>query len=314
MKKVPAIRVSNLTKFYGAFKALDGVSFSVEQGTVYGYLGPNGAGKTTTIRTMLGLLQPNGGTIQIAGRNLIEHPVTCLQHVGYVPELPQLPSFYTGEGLLAFTGKLVDLPREVRRERVAELLALVGLEAHKGKKIGKYSKGMVQRLAVGVALVNDPPILVMDEPTLGMDPGGAVHFRTLFQRLSQEGKTIFLSSHLLDEVQRLCTHVGVISGGKNLFDGAVEELSEAFTQKWRVEVEVEEATPAIVDSLESLAYVQKVRVERNTLRIELKEKRDRRSAISSEIFKHGGTIVSLNLRKANLEDAYLRAVRDGEQP
>lgn len=307
------ITVSNLTKFYGDFKALNAVSFSVKQGSVYGYLGPNGAGKTTTIRTILGLLKPDEGEVQIAGLNPIEHPVKCLQHVGYVPELPDLPPFYTGEDLLHFTGKMFGLTQAVRGEKVEHLLEVVGLTEHKNKKIGKYSKGMVQRLAVGLALINDPAVLIMDEPTLGMDPGGAAHFRDLFTQLSEEGKTLFLSSHLLDEVQRLCTHVGVISQGEIRFKGAIEELSETFTPNWMVEVELQEATSTIIEHLRHLEYVQNIQVEGNTLHLELSEKKDQRSEISSEIFEHGGKIVSMNLRKTSLEDAYLRAVREGER-
>lgn len=313
MKEVATITVSNLTKFYGDFKALNAVSFSVKKGSVYGYLGPNGAGKTTTIRTILGLLKPDEGEVQIAGLNPIEHPVKCLQHVGYVPELPDLPPFYTGEDLLDFTGKMFGLSQAVRGEKVEHLLEVVGLTEHRSKKIGKYSKGMVQRLAVGLALINDPAVLIMDEPTLGMDPGGAAHFRDLFTRLSEEGKTLFLSSHLLDEVQRLCTHVGVIDQGEIRFKGAIDELSEAFTANWMVEIELQEATSTIIEHLRHLEYVQNVQVEGNTLQLELREKKDQRSEISSEIFEHGGKIVSMNLRKASLEDAYLRAVREGER-
>ncbi|NIQ05947.1 MAG: ABC transporter ATP-binding protein [Candidatus Korarchaeota archaeon] len=308
-----AIKVSNLTKFYGDFKAIDSVSFSVKQGSVYGYLGPNGAGKTTTIRTMLGLLKPNEGEVQIAGLNPIEHPVKCLQNVGYVPELPDLPPFYTGENLLGFTGKMFGLSQEVREEKVQNLLEVVGLEEHRSKKVGKYSKGMVQRLAVGLALINDPSVLIMDEPTLGMDPGGAAHFRDLFTQLSGEGKTLFLSSHLLDEVQRLCTHVGVINWGEIRFKGTIEELSETFTPNWVVEVELTEASPSIIDTLRNLDYVKNVTVKGKMLSLELREKKDWRSEISSEVFEQGGKIVSMNLRKASLEDAYLRAVGRGEQ-
>lgn len=307
------IQVSNLTKFYGDFKALDAVSFSVEQGSVYGYLGPNGAGKTTTIRTMLGLLQPNEGEIRIDGTNPHEEPVKALQNVGYSPELPNLPSFLTGEQLLDFTGKMFAIPPQTRKEKIDRILELVGLEKARNKKIGNYSKGMVQRLSVGTALINDPAVLVLDEPTIGLDPEGTAHFRELFKRLVKEGKTIFVSSHLLEEVQKICTHVGMINEGSIVFDGPIEQMSEAFTRQWIVEAELEESTPEIIDALQHLDYVENIRVEGNTLLIELEEKKDRRSAVSSAIFEHGGKIVSLNLRKASLEDAYLRALQRGDE-
>lgn len=307
----PVIRVSNLTKFYGDFKALDSVSFSVEKGWVYGYLGPNGAGKTTTIRTMLGLLKPDEGEVQIDGINPINNPVKALQTVGYAPELPNLQAFFSGEQLLDFTGKMFGLAGQARRERVRRLLDLVGLREAGKRKVGKYSKGMVQRLSVALALINDPEILIMDEPTIGMDPEATVHFRDLFANLSKQGKTVFISSHLLDEVQRICTHIGMINRGRMVFDGPIGKVLEAFTQQWVVEVELERVTPEIIDGLQRLDCVQNVRAEGNRLMIELKEKRDLRGEISSEIFKQKGVLLSMGLRRVTLEDAYILALRGG---
>jgi ABC-2 type transport system ATP-binding protein len=307
----PAVTVSNLTKFYGDFKALDSVSFSVNKGWIYGYLGPNGAGKTTTIRTMLGLLKPDEGEVEIRGVNPIKNPVQALQNVGYAPELPTLQTFFSGEQLLDFTGKMFGLTVQVRQERIKELIEFVGLKEWGDKKIGKYSKGMVQRLSVALALINDPAILVMDEPTIGMDPEATAHFRNLFTKLSKEGKTVFISSHLLDEVQRICTHVGMINKGKMVFDGPISEVLDAFTQKWIIEAELKEISKKIISSLQQLDFVENVKTDENKLLIELKEKKDLRGEISSEIFKNKGVLLSLNLRKVTLEDAYLQALKGG---
>jgi len=308
----PVITVSNLTKFYGDFKALDSVSFTVDKGWVYGYLGPNGAGKTTTIRTMLGLLKPDEGEVQITGINPTEDPVQALQSLGYAPELPTLQTFFTGEQLLDFMGKMFGLATQARKESVKQLLDLVGLKEWGNKKIGKYSKGMVQRLSVALALINDPMVLIMDEPTIGMDPEATAHFRNLFTNLSKQGKTVFISSHLLDEVQRICTHVGMINKGRMVFDGQISQVLEAFTQQWVIEAELEKVTPKLISGLKKLGYVQDVKTEGNKLMIELKEKKDFRGEISSEIFKRKGVLLSLNLHKITLEDAYLRALRGGQ--
>lgn len=305
------IEVSNLTKFYGNFKALDSVSFSVDRGWVYGYLGPNGAGKTTTIRTMLGLLKPDEGEVEILGVDPLKDPVQALQRVGYAPELPNLQPFFSGKQLLEFTAKMFGIPTQTRKERVKELLELVGLKDVEKRKIGKYSKGMVQRLSVALALVNDPMVLIMDEPTIGMDPEATAHFRDLFVNFSKEGKTVFISSHLLDEVQRICSHVGMINRGKIVFDGPIGQVLEAFTQRWIVEVELERVTPEITASLQGLDYVENVRVEGNKILVELREKKDLRGEISSEIFKRGGILLSLNLHRVTLEDAYLLALKGG---
>ena len=309
MMSQPVINVSNLTKFYGDFKALDSISFSVSQGWVYGYLGPNGAGKTTTIRTMLGLLKPNGGQVKIVGVNPSKDPVNALQKVGYAPELPNLQTFFSGEELLDFTGKMFGLPREGRKKKVWQLLEFVGLKEEGKKKIGKYSKGMIQKLSVALALVNDPTVLIMDEPTIGMDPEATAYFRNLFTTLSKQGTTVFISSHLLDEVQRICTHVGMINKGKMVFDGPISKVLEAFTQEWVVEAELEKVTSKITSGLKRLSFVKDVKVEGTKLRIELKEKKDFRGEVSSEIFKHKGVLLSLNLHKITLEDAYLQALK-----
>jgi ABC-2 type transport system ATP-binding protein len=304
--------VSNLTKFYGDFKALDSVSFAVEKGWIYGYLGPNGAGKTTTIRTILGLLKPDQGEVQISGVNPNKDPVEALQSLGYAPELPNLQNFFTGEQLLDFVGKMFGLATQVRKERIKQLLDLIGLKAWGDKKIGNYSKGMVQKLSIALALINDPVILIMDEPTIGMDPEATAHFRNLFVTLSKQGKTIFVSSHLLDEVQRICTHVGMINKGRMIFDGPITQVLEAFTQKWVIEAELKKATEKMISSLKKLDYVEDVKAEGNKLRIELKEKKDLRGEISSEIFKRKGILLSLNLHKITLEDAYLHALKGGQ--
>ena len=306
------ISVSNLTKFYGDFKAVDSVSFTVDKGTVYGYLGPNGAGKSTTIRTMLGLLKPNQGEVQIRGVNPTKDPVQALQCLGYAPELPNLQAFFTGKQLLDFIGKIFKLTTQDRKKRIKQLLELVGLKEWENKKIGKYSKGMVQRLSIALALINDPMVLIMDEPTIGLDPEAKTQFRNLFTTLSKQGKTIFLSSHLLDEVQRICTHVGMINKGKMVFTGSIGQVLETFTQQWVVEAELEKVTKTIVSSLKKFGYVEDVKVEENRLRIKLKEKKDLRGEISSEIFKQKGVILSLNLHKITLEDAYMRALKEGQ--
>jgi ABC-2 type transport system ATP-binding protein len=304
--------VTNLTKFYGDFKALDNVSFQVEKGWVYGYLGPNGAGKTTTIRTMLGLLKPNQGEVQIDGINSNKNPIAAFQMLGYAPELPTLQTFFTAKQLLDFIGKMFGVPLQVRRQRIDQLLSLVGLKEWGDKKIGKYSKGMVQRLSVALALVNDPAVLIMDEPTIGMDPEATAHFRNLFIDLSKQGKTIFISSHLLDEVQRVCTHVGMINKGKMVFSGSVDRVLETFTAKWVVEAEVEIVTDAVVSALKGLDFVDDIAVEGNKLMIQLKEKKDFRGQISTEISRQKGVLLSLNLRKITLEDAYLSALKGGQ--
>jgi ABC-2 type transport system ATP-binding protein len=189
------------------------------------------------------------------------------------------------------------------------MLKLVGLSEVGNKKIGKYSKGMIQRLSLAIALINDPPILIMDEPTIGMDPEATASFRDLFSSLSKEGKTLLISSHLLDEVQRICTHVGMIKKGKIIFSGSMSQVLETFTKQWIVEVELEKPSEKVKVALEKLGYVDGVNVRKNILSVKLNEKRDVRSDISSEVIKNGGKLLGLTLNRITLEDAYLEALR-----
>jgi len=209
-------------------------------------------------------------------------------------------------------GKMFGLATQARKEKIKQLLDLVGLKEWGDKKIGKYSKGMVQRLSIALTLINDPMVLIMDEPTIGMDPEATAHFRKLFTTLSKQGKTVFISSHLLDEVQRICTHVGMINKGRMVFDGPITKVLETFTKQWVIEAELKKVTERMISALKKLDYVEDVKVEGNKMRIELKEKKDFRGEISSEIFKRKGVLLSLNLHKITLEDAYLRALKGGQ--
>jgi len=305
------IEASGLIKSYEGSRVVGPVSFKVDRGSIFGYLGPNGAGKTTTIRIMLGLIRPESGWITICGIDPFKDRRRAFRSVGYAPELPNFQGFLTGEGLLDFIGRIYGLSEQVRFERVKTLLELVGLSDHARKKIGKYSKGMVQRLSIAQALVNDPDVLVMDEPTIGMDPAATIFFRDLFKSLRRDGKTIFISSHILDEVQRICTHVAMIHKGRIVFNGPLSDVLRKFTDRWIVEVELEDVGSRVLSAVKELRSVREVTVEGNTLSIILTEQRDARPEIAEEIVKSGGRLLSLNLRRADLEDAFIEALKRG---
>lgn len=306
-----AIETSELVKSYGGSRVVGPVSFSVGRGSTFGYLGPNGAGKTTTIRMILGLIRPESGWISICGVDPFRDRRRAFKSVGYAPEIPNFQGFFTGEELLDFIGRVYGLSGQARRERVSMLFELVGLSDHAGKKIGKYSKGMVQRLSIAQALINDPEVLVMDEPTIGMDPAATIFFRDLFKSLRSDGKTIFISSHILDEVQRICSHVAMIHRGRIIFSGALSDILNMFTDNWVVDVELEGLKSEVVSAVEGLGFIREVRVDGNRLSIILAEQRDVRPEIAEEIVKSGGRLLSLNLRRVNLEEAYIEALRKG---
>jgi ABC-2 type transport system ATP-binding protein len=199
---------------------LKGVDLVVHHSEVFGLLGPNGAGKTTTVKVALGLMRPTSGTVQLG--------VGGLAHVGYLPENPYFYDYLSGREFLDFCARLFGLDGAVRHERVERLLRDVGLEAAAGVHLRKYSKGMLQRVGIAQALVNDPELVLLDEPMTGLDPVGRVEVRRIIERLHERGKTVMFNSHILSDVHELCSRIAIMRGGRVVWQGAVAEaLDEA---------------------------------------------------------------------------------------
>jgi ABC-2 type transport system ATP-binding protein len=221
---VPVIATHNLVKTYGRIEALRGVSLAVEKGEIFGLLGQNGAGKTTLIKVLLGIIRATDGTAlmldQPAGTAAVR------RRVGYLPEDHRFPSYHTGASLLDFYGALLDVPAARRRQRIPEVLEIVGLVGRKDYKIRTYSKGMKQRLGIAQALLHDPEVLFFDEPTDGVDPVGRREIRKLMSHLKELGKTIFLNSHLLGEVELVCDRVAILQRGNLIRQGDIATLTQ----------------------------------------------------------------------------------------
>jgi ABC-2 type transport system ATP-binding protein len=234
------IDVQDLTKVYSAglkkrgIVALDKVMFTVEQGEVFGLLGPNGAGKTTFLKVLLGITQITSGDVTIAG--YAPSDPQSRQKVGYLPENHRFPGHLTGLGLLEFTGRLYGMKRSDIEQRADALLELMAMDNWANLKIRKYSKGMLQRIGLAQALICDPDILLLDEPTDGVDPVGKVEIRKVLEKIRQEGKTIVLNSHLLSEVEAVADRVAILSKGKLIRISTVDELTSRQSQ-YEVEAE-----------------------------------------------------------------------------
>lgn len=220
-----AIRVEGLTKKFfqrGEVVAVDHLNLLVEEGEIFGFLGPNGAGKTTTIKMLLGLIFPDEGIAEVLG-----HPAGALEmrrHVSYLPENPYFYDHLTGGELLDFYGRLFGLNASERASKVDSLMDLVGLRNDKSKQLKQYSKGMMQRIGIAQALVNDPKLLIFDEPTSGLDPVAHIEIRNLIESLRDQGKTVFLSSHQLSDVELVCDRISIMNYGKLVKMGRVEDL------------------------------------------------------------------------------------------
>jgi ABC-2 type transport system ATP-binding protein len=257
----PAIAIEDLIKDFripgskARLRAVDNLSLTVERGSIYGLLGPNGSGKSTTIKVALGLLKASDGTCEIFGES--SEDASARIRVGYLPEAPYFQRFLTGRELLEYFGCLSGLERSGASKRIDQLLEKVGLEDAGDRRIGSYSKGMLQRIGLAQALIADPELLILDEPTAGVDPIGAADIASLIIGLKSEGKTILLCSHLLSQVEAICDRVAIMGRGRLLREGTIASLTENACQD---SIRVDGLSQETRDRIESLANEQGARV------------------------------------------------------
>ncbi len=218
------IETRNLVKRYGDKAAVNDVSFEVYGGEIFGFLGPNGAGKTTTIKMIVGLLQPTSGNVRVAGYDVQTQPLQAKAACGYVPDTPNLYPKLSGRELLRFVGDLYEMDRQQNERRMEELLRLFDLEAAGDDTINSYSHGMQQKTALAAALVHDPKVLVLDEPTVGLDPRSARLIKDMLRQIANRGAAIFLSTHILEIAERMCDRIGIINRGELIAVGSMDEL------------------------------------------------------------------------------------------
>jgi ABC-2 type transport system ATP-binding protein len=303
-----AIETVNLTKRYGSLTAVNKLNLKVEKNTIHGFLGPNGAGKTTTIKVLVGLLKPDEGTMRVLGQEVRGDRADVRLRIGYMPELPKFPKHLKGWDLLDIYGRMYGMNRQDREEQIPKLLEIVGLKGREKDFIGKYSKGMQQRLGIAQSLLNEPELVILDEPSLGLDPVGMVEVRELVKGIAKEGVTVFLSSHLLFEVEQICSHVTIIHRGVSLVSDTLQNVSSKFSGPTVLQVEVVKLSDAITQRVKGLPFVSNVSEDGNTLMIELNTRDDVRSQISQEITNSGGIIVSMSLKGPTLEEVFMQLV------
>ena len=309
-----AIETVNLTKRYGRLTAVDKLSLNVSANTIHGFLGPNGAGKTTTIKVLVGLLKPDEGEARIFGEEVSGDKADVKLKIGYMPELPKFPKHLKGSELLDIYGRMYGLSEQQRRDELPKLFDSVGLKGRENDLIGKYSKGMQQRLGIAQALLSEPELVILDEPSLGLDPVGMVEVRELIKGVVKAGMTVFLSSHLLFEVQQVCSHVTIINRGVALVSDTIENVSHKIKGPATLQIEVTKLTKTLVENLRKLPFVTDVKTEDNKLNISLGTQDDVRSQVSETITGSGGTIVSMNLTGQSLEDVFMQLIgKAGEE-
>jgi ABC-2 type transport system ATP-binding protein len=308
-----SIETTNITRRFDSFLAVDRLSFRVAEGEVFGILGPNGAGKTTTIRILACLISPSTGSATVAGYDIVSNAQKIREAVGILTENPSLYERLTAYENMNFFAEAYDLSNaQERKSRIKVLLDLFNLWERKDDKVSKFSKGMKQKLAIARALVHDPPVLFLDEPTAGLDPEAAKGIRELVENLSKHEKhTIVLSTHHLEDAERLCSRVMIINRGRSVFVGTPDELRKSASHSPVLRITFVELNQNIVDSVSNLPGVKEVKIEgsHNGLLVTLNEADRLTPDVVRNAVQAGGMILSVNVLRPTLEEAYLKLVK-----
>ncbi|ASA77539.1 ABC transporter ATP-binding protein [Thermococcus sp. 5-4] len=306
----PAILIENLTKSYGSLRAVDSLTLEVNEGEIFGFLGPNGAGKTTTILSMLNLVIPDEGRVELLGMDVTKEPIRIKERLGYLPENATIYGELTAWKNLEFFANFYRMSNAEKERRITELLKMVGLWEVRYRKAKTFSKGMKQRLLIAQTFINDPELLILDEPTSGLDPEGAHLVKRLIREARSEGRTVFFSSHILSEVEELSDRVGIIVRGNLKAVGTIGEIKRQFMELegYEIKVETKEPLPAIehpeITRIELVRPNQAIIFARTDIREEL----------SKGLSEKGLTILRLDIEEPSLEDVFLKTVygRDEE--
>ncbi len=312
------ITVSHLSKKYGSHTAVDDISFTVEPGRIYGFLGPNGAGKSTTMNMITGCLSPTEGEVTVDGHSMLDEPVEAKRHIGYLPETPPLYTDMTPHEYLRFVAEAKGVRRDKIADEVADVMASTGIEDMKDRLIRNLSKGYRQRVGIAQAMLGDPDVVILDEPTEGLDPQQRTEIRTLVRELGRE-RTVILSSHVLSEVQEVCDHLIIISHGKLVANDTMENISRSLKPTTSLLVTVK-ATPdeaetvlSGIEGIESFAVTVSDGGS-TTLRVRYPSEVDLRETISFAFSDIRRAVVSMGIEEENLEEIFLRLTSpDGEK-
>ena len=304
------IQVKKLVKKYGGHVAVDDLTFTVEQGKIYGFLGPNGAGKTTTMNVMTGYIAANGGTVIIDGHDILKEPLKAKASIGYLPEVPPLYPDMTVREFLLFAAELKKLPKTERKKQVQELMERLELDEMKNRLIRNLSKGYRQRVGLAQALVGNPKVLILDEPMVGLDPKQIIEMRDLIKGLAGE-HTVILSSHILSEISAVCDHIMIISRGKLAASGSPDELQKMMQGTAQLVVTVigeQEQARGVLERMEKVsdfAFEDGGEEGSILIRLSVKEDVDIRKELSVALSGAGMPVLSMNRSEKSLEDIFL---------
>ena len=305
------LKVININKKYGDFEVLKNICFEIKKGSIYGFLGPNGAGKTTTMNILSGLIDFNSGEVYLDGEDFKKNKRQLLKKVGYLPQNPVFYNYMNANEYLHFIGEIANMPEKNIKERTTELLDIVRLTESAKRKIGQYSGGMKQRLGIAVALFNKPEIVFLDEPTSALDPEGRMEILEFIKDLKSSGTTVFLSTHILSDIERVCDEVSILDKGQILISDNLENLKNKYIQPI-FDIEFEKNCLYLEKVLLDFKWVEKVLMNENKASIYVNNLDIAKSQLLKLLVLGENTILSYELRKSNLEDIFIRLVNKND--
>ena len=305
------IKIENVTKRYGQTVAVKNISFEVERGEILGFLGPNGAGKTTTMRVITGYFPPTDGNVWVSGHSVLDEPIEAKRQIGYVPENPAMYHDMRTWDYLKYIGAIKGVARAKIKERLDSAVERCALENVINKRVGELSRGYKQRVALGQALINDPPVLVLDEPTTGLDPKQIFEIRQLIKSMAGE-RTVILSTHILPEVSMTCSKVVIINEGEIVAVDTTQNIGKNLVHSHQVEIIAKGPAKKIVESISAIDGVGKVDADGEMYTVETQKDTDLRPQIAKRIVEGGFELLELRSRSMSLEDVFLKLVTEEE--
>lgn len=308
------IEIRGLEKQYGEIRAVDGIEMTVKRGEILGLLGPNGAGKSTTISMIATLLEPTAGEIDFQGESILKAPKAIQEVLGFVPQEIALYPTLTGKENLQFWGRVYGLKGTALRERIREISSAIGLEMRLKDRVETYSGGMKRRLNIGVALLHKPEFIIMDEPTVGIDPQSRNFILDAVRELRDQGSTILYTTHYMEEVEALCDRIYIMDHGRMIAEGTKDELTALIDADEVIRLSVEEVKPEFVARLKDLPFAESVAVEENTIHVTVKENGNQYQRLMEAVLGSGTILQGMDILKPNLETVFLhltgRGLRD----
>ena len=300
------VEINNIRKEFGTVVAVNNVSFSVDKGEVLGLIGPNGAGKTTLLRILATVLRPTTGSVRLLGYDLAKEYLKIRKYIGFMPDFFNLYNDLTPRECLEFFAKAYQVEQDLIPKRIDQILEYVELEDKRDSLIRHLSRGMVQRMGVAVLLIHDPDVLLLDEPASGLDPKARIQLRNVLNKLSTEGKTIIISSHILTELSGFCSHIAIMDKGKIKLHGAVEEIQQKIAGSAILNISVLKDCEKAVELIKKFQDAKLITVENNNITVEMDKGPERLADLNTHLVKEGIKVVSFSEQKTDLEDLFMK--------